>query len=176
MKTSSPWARAALLLSCVGLLPPQSAVASVQQSPLPAVKTLDVALAPEGALCGALVDPQGIAVPNARVIVLQGPTRAADITTDAKGRFATAPLRPGVYLVAAAGTVKTVRVWVPAGAPPTAARGVLMISNEKAMRAQSDWYQWISENYILFCCGVAAAITVPVCLISANDHDTPASP
>lgn len=176
MKTSSPWTRTVVLLSCLGLLLPQPAMAAAPTSPLSAVKTTDAMLGPEGKLQGTLVDPQGIAVSNARVIVLQGPNRIADTTTDQHGQFTVGQLRPGTYLVAAAGTVKSLRVWTRDTAPPAATPGVLMVSNEAAMRAQRDWYQWISENYILFCCAIAAAIAVPVCVIEANRDDEPVSP
>ncbi|MBN1588824.1 MAG: hypothetical protein JW888_04855, partial [Pirellulales bacterium] len=61
-------------------------------------------------------------------------------------------------------------------APPAATSGVLLVSNDAAYRAQRDWYVWISDHYILFCCTVAAAIAIPCAIIDSENHGAPASP
>ncbi|MBN1910949.1 MAG: carboxypeptidase regulatory-like domain-containing protein [Pirellulales bacterium] len=167
--------RLVLMLCCVNLLLPEPVLWAAQQPEMPAVERLDVALSPQGTLQGALVTPQGTPVDHARVMIVQGPERKIDLATDREGRFESGTLPAGIHVVAAAGCVKVCRVWAPGTAPPTAGRGVLLVADGAAVRGQRDWYQWVSEHYILFVCAVTTAVVVPIAVIDANRR-SPASP
>ncbi|MBN1590168.1 MAG: carboxypeptidase regulatory-like domain-containing protein, partial [Pirellulales bacterium] len=113
MKTSLPLTRVVLVLTCLGLLlQPLPLVAAERPSP-PVPRLGDVQLGARGTLHGTVLNPQGIAVPSARVIVMKGADRVADTATDEHGRFVVSKLQPGVHLVAAVGSAKTYRFWTP---------------------------------------------------------------
>lgn len=176
MRVSSRPTRLVLMLCCVNLLFPQSAIWAAQRPELPAAEVIDVALSPNGTLQGTLVTPQGTPVGQARVMIVQGPERQIDLVTDREGRFESGRLPAGVHVVAAAGCVKVCRVWAPGTAPPKAGRGVLLVADGQALRGQRNWYQWVSEHYVLFICAVTTAIVVPVAVIDSNRNHSPASP
>ena len=176
------------VLCCAGMIVPQSAVLAAQQvSPRPsageqAPSVIDVALASQGTLRGQVVDPQGIAVADAPVLLLAGGRKVATTTTDARGHFTLKGISGGVYGLAAAGGAKVCRLWAPHTAPPAANHGVLIVSDVTAVRGriplrncQQAIYTWVSEHYLLTCTAIAAAITVPIVLANEDD-DGPKSP
>ncbi|MBN2024645.1 MAG: carboxypeptidase regulatory-like domain-containing protein [Pirellulales bacterium] len=178
MRSSAFAAKGVAILACLGLLSPEGAWAApaAAVSP-PAVETADAELGPRGTFGGAVVDPQGLAVPGARVMLVVGPGRVVNAKTNRDGQFAFIGVQPGTHVVAAAGTVKTCRLWAPGTAPPAARTGgVLIVANGAAVRGQREWYTWIADHYILFGCGVAAAIAVPCAVVDSNRHSAPASP
>ena len=167
--------RGVIALAAVGLLLPQTAMAGQAQQGRPAIRVIDVALGAENTLNGTVRDPQGAPVAMSPVVLMQGKGIAATTETDAQGRFAFSGLRGGVYGVGAGGVVTVCRVWAARTAPPAANHGLLIVSNGQLVRGrgpmrdcQGRMYQWISENYLLTWCIVAAAIAVPVAVIGSN--------
>ncbi|HUT91482.1 MAG TPA: carboxypeptidase-like regulatory domain-containing protein [Thermoguttaceae bacterium] len=187
MRVSSILRSGVVAIACLGLLLPQAAFAAQQQAQAPKghppISILDVALGPQGTLYGAVVDPQGAPVAATPVALLCGKGVVGVAKTDPQGRFAFSNLRRGVYGVGAAGVVRACRVWAPRTAPPAANQGVLIVSDGQLVRgrgpmrdSQGRVYQWMSENYLLTWCAIAATIAVPVAVVSSQQRGGPSSP
>ena len=159
-----------LSFSCLGLLLPQSAVIAAQpQTDSPggpqSFRIGDVALGPQDALHGKVVDRQGLGLAGVRVVLAQRDRQVAQTTADAQGHFAIANVPWGVYSVSAAGGIGMYRLWPNRIAPPAANQGVLIVSGGQVTRGQDRMYQWIADNYLLTCTAIAAVVAVPVALI-----------
>ncbi len=184
MRVSLILQRGVVVLAAVGLLLPQTAMAAQGQKGRPSIRVLDVALGAENTLAGTVRDPEGAPVKESPVVLMQGKGIVATTETDARGRFAFSELQTGIYGVGAGGVVTACRVWAARTAPPAANRGLLIVSDDRVVRGrgpmrdcQTRMYQWISENYLLTWCIVAAAIIVPVAVIGSNqDGDRSKSP
>ena len=171
-------------LACLGLLLPQAALAAgpraqAKEGP-PSISISDVALGPQGTLYGAVVDPQGAPVAATPVALLCGKGVVGVAKTDPQGRFAFSNLKRGVYGVGAAGVVRACRVWAPRTAPPSANEGLLIVSDGRLVRgrgpmrdSQGRVYQWMSENYLLTWCAIAATIAVPAAIIGSQHPSSP---
>lgn len=189
MRSGSAVRIALLWLSCLGLLLPPSALAAAPGPPRaaapaparPALRIGDAALGPQGTLRGKVVDPQGTAIPGARVAVftrvavLKQDSAVADVTADGEGRFTVARLRPGTYLVVGGEGAGAFRVWPGPIAPPAAVGEVLIVSDGTVVRGQDGVYRWISEHFLLTSAMIAATIAVPVVLLGNQTHG-PSSP
>ena len=130
-------------LATVGMLAPNIGIAlgaqpqpASQQSSAAAVKVVDVALRDGGVLQGQVVDGQGAAKANTPVTVHQGKDAIATVTTDKNGDFAVKGMRGGVYVVSTQDVSGVVRAWSPQTAPPSAVKGILLVPNTQALRAQ----------------------------------------
>lgn len=183
MRQALPITRVVVSLSCLGLLLPPSVAAAAEQPPAAmADKTdriVDVALDSEGAFRGRVVDRQGRAISAARVVLLQEDRQIVSTKTNTNGDFAVAGIRGGVYLVAAANGMAICRVWVPGTAPPPAKQGVLIASDDGAVRGQytrlDALADWITEHPILSYTFLAAVIAVPIAVIDHNRDKAPES-
>jgi len=187
MRVSSILRSGVVALACLGFLLPQAAFSSQRQDPAkkahPPVSMLDVALGPQGRLTGTVVDPQGGPVATTPVVLLSGKEIVAVASTDRQGRFAFLHLRRGVYGVGAAGVVRACRVWAARKAPPSAKDGVLIVSDGRLVRGrgpmldcQGRLYQWISEHYLLTWGAIAAAIAVPIAVVTHQQRGGPSTP
>ena len=175
MRVSLILQRGVVALAALGLLLPQTVMAGQAKKGRPATRVIDVALGAENTLQGSVNDPQGAPISDSPVVLMHGKGIVATAQTDAQGRFAFSGLRGGIYGVGAGGVVTACRVWAPRTAPPAANRGLLIVSKGEVVRGrgpmrdcQTRMYQWVSENYLLTWCIVAAAIVVPVAVIAHN--------
>jgi hypothetical protein len=168
-----------VMTACWGIcLPPTMAGPPVGRdvptTASPRVNVLDVQLPRDGILRGQVLNPQGKPLPGASVEILQGKTRVASSTTDAKGQFAV-PLRTGgVYVIAAGDAWSPFRVWPTPTAPPGAHERILLVAQSPIMRGQgSPLYGWIESHPYLFYAGVATAIVVPIVVVHETNDDDP---
>lgn len=180
MRTPPAVKFALLWLSCVGLLLPEAALAaniepSGSGQPQAALRIGDVVLGPQRTLRGQVVDPQGMPVSRARVVLFRQTGAVVKLAADTEGRFAVSNLPQGTYLVVGGEGAAACRVWAARTAPPSANSEVLVVSDGTLVRGQNGLYTWISEHFLLTSAAVAAAITVPVVLAN-DDDDRPASP
>jgi hypothetical protein len=102
--------------------------ASPAETVSPITTVQDVVLTAEGQLEGRVVRAAGAGMPAVTVVVRAGQQQVARLTTDPEGRFATAGLAGGLYLLATPDTAQTVRVWQPGTAPPQARRAALIVT------------------------------------------------
>ena len=180
MRTPPAVKIALLWFSCLGLLLPESAFAASLEPPgpaqaPPAFRIGDAVLGPQGALRGQVVDPQGMAVPGARVVLFTQDGPVARVAADAQGRFVVGNLRQGTYLVVGGEGAAAYRVWAAPIAPPSATSEVLIVSDGTLVRGQGGLYLWISEHFYLTSALVVAAIAVPIAVVDHN-RNHPASP
>src|SRR5262245_27705470 len=142
MKRSTLLRRLAAGLAMAGTFAPQMASAagplpkgaprtrSVAARP-PMAVVADVALQNGGILAGQVVDGQGIAQAEAQVSLLQQGEVIRTAKTDEQGRFEIGGLKGGLYQIETAQGGGTYRLWAPRTAPPSAARGLLLVSAEQ---------------------------------------------
>ena len=178
MSGSKGFKAVAVVLACLGLLAPEAAVVAAgpqeASSATPAaIPVLDIALGPGQTLCGTVVDPAGVPVAGAPVVLLNGARRTASTETGSDGRFGFASVRGGVYVVETTGSVRICRAWAPNTAPPAANPALLMVANGPLVRGrgpmqdcQGRIYTWVSEHPLLTYAAIATAITVPVVLLA----------
>ena len=96
----------------------------------------DIELAHGGTLSGLVVDQQGQALGNKEVALQQGNTVVARTVTDARGNFKISGLNSGVYELQTAGKTSAHRLWAADVAPPSAHRGIMVVSQSGAVRGQ----------------------------------------
>lgn len=133
MKSSRTIRGLAVGLAVIGFCLPQPLFAGPPQvEPTPEV--IDVALNDGGLLLGQVVNPQGLTTAKTPVTLAAGGRRLAVSPTDANGNFAFSGLRGGVYQLSADQTVHAYRLWAPGTAPPSAKRGVLLITGSEVTR------------------------------------------
>ncbi len=145
----------------------------------------DVVLQDKGVLVGRIVDNKGLAVANSPVSLRTGGKEAVRVVSDNTGRFKANGLHGGVYHVASAGHQGVYRLWAPRTAPPSAAKGLSIVSQPvDVVRGQygpasgnpfSAMGQWIAEHPIITAGAVAAAIAIPIAL-DDDDDPPPATP
>ena len=135
-------------LSCLGVLASQTAGfaadPSYRKAPTKSVKAKsakkasinDVALAANGTLSGLIVDEQGYPLDGALVTVHQGKKVLGKAVTNKRGTFSVSRLRAGVYQVTAGNSTEVFRVWAEKTAPPSARKGLLMVSGNQVVRGQ----------------------------------------
>lgn len=134
------WQGAAVVLACWGLLLPQQTVradGTTAKSQAPQLKAADVALTTSGALQGSVFTPNGKHIDGATVAILQGETVIAHTTTDVRGTFTVAELKPGAYQVVVANHGAPVRVWDARTAPPSAQTRAIFVVGQPVIRGQS---------------------------------------
>ncbi|MGZ0165830.1 MAG: carboxypeptidase-like regulatory domain-containing protein [Planctomycetales bacterium] len=155
MKSRYLWKSALLVLGAVGTVVPASFVtaaevatasnrvsqntgsvaAKTQKSA--AIKINDVSLGTKGELTGFVLDGQGKAVADSRVIVRLGRKNVAETTTGATGQFRVEGLRGGVYQIVHADGVAVFRVWKNGTAPRNAKLNALLIAEKhRVVRGQ----------------------------------------
>ncbi len=144
-----------------GQLPPAQITTSSQP--------MDVGLGDGHVLRGHVVDNAGNAADHVNVLLFTGGELVASGQSDARGRFAIANLRGGVYQLAAGDQVSFIRCWAPNTSPPTAKQSVLL-QVEDVQRAQISPASCALANPWVIAGIVAAAIAIPVAL-KANSDD-----
>ncbi|MFT5323647.1 MAG: hypothetical protein ACI8P0_001497 [Planctomycetaceae bacterium] len=157
MKSRDLWKSALLILGAVGTVVPASfvtaaevatasnrvsqntgsVVAKTQKSA--AIKINDVSLGTKGELTGFVLDGQGKAVADSRVIVRLGRKNVAETTTGATGQFRVEGLRGGIYQIVHADGVSVFRVWKNGTAPRSAKLNALLIAEKhRVVRGQDS--------------------------------------
>ncbi len=145
----------------------------------------DIVLKDKGVLVGRIVNAQGRAVANSPVSLQAAGQEVVRVVSDNQGRFEATGLKGGVYHVASTGHQGAYRLWAPRTAPPTAAKGLSIVSQPvDVVRGQygggstnpfSTAGQWIAEHPIITAGVVAAAIAIPIAL-DDDDDPAPATP
>lgn len=163
---------AAVALSCLGML-----ISPVSAAGAPIAAPRDVMLQDGGVLVGQIVDAQGSPVAMAPILLLSGDKEVARARSDQTGKFKVGGLKGGVYQVASAGRQGVYRLWAPRTAPPAAQRGLMVVSGENFVRAQSGASgpfggvgNWVSNHPLMTAGAVAAAIAIPLALDDDDWH------
>ncbi|MEM6799524.1 MAG: carboxypeptidase-like regulatory domain-containing protein [Planctomycetota bacterium] len=155
-------------------------VAAVETAGKPERPTTDdVALTKEGLFAGQLVDPQGAPLADAKVRLFDASGKPVEGTTNELGQFAYRGVSSGLYYLQAGDAVQAVRVWPHKIAPPSAKKGVLLISKEETVRGQyappSGLNAFVKRskrllsNPLAVTAIVATAVAVPVAVHNADD-------
>ena len=97
----------------------------------------DVQLGANGSLSGQIVNPQGQPIASRAVTLKQGEVTVARTKTDAKGNFTVAGLNNGIYTLETAEQASMHRLWAAHIAPPSARRGVMVVSETGTVRGQA---------------------------------------
>ncbi len=163
-------------LAVIGFCLPQPILAAGTAAEQEQIAT-DVELSDDGVLLGQVVDPQGVAVVNVPVSIVQQNREIAAAVTGNQGYFAIGGLGGGVYQIVAAGGHRIYRLWTPGTAPPLSEQGALVVAGAETVRGQLGCCGapcfWLSNPWVI--AGVTAtAVAVPV--IMHNTNDTPSSP
>jgi hypothetical protein len=163
------------------VLAPTKIVTGVQNVQTPK----DIVLKDKGVLVGRIVNAQGRPVANSPVSLQAAGRKVVRVVSDNQGRFKATGLNGGVYHVASTGHQGAYRLWAPRTAPPTAAKGLSIVSQPvDVVRGQygsgstnpfSTAGQWIAEHPIITAGVVAAAIAIPIAL-DDDDDPPPATP
>ncbi len=156
-----------IALVCVGLLMPQALMAAAPAN----VKINDVALGNGGTLLGQVVDPQGLGVAGAQVVVLQQGQKPVQTVADKTGMFQVVGLKGGTAQVATTGGQNVYRLWAANTAPATAKHSALLLSNGSVVRGQMQGMGgWLLPAL------AAGGIIAGVAVATSNTSSTPASP
>lgn len=130
---------AIVTLAALGIVAPQGPVMAADAPR--AVAKADAKLAADvvlmdGAFTGRVVDHSGTPIKNREVVVKAGDKVVAKATTDDKGVFAVAGVRPGTYSATAGNATGNFRVWNESVAPPAAKGHALLVLGENGARGQ----------------------------------------
>ena len=161
--------------ACVGMFLPHSAGATDlghrgAQGDVPAGvqrvnEITDVALGAEGVFAGQVLHAAGQPAEDIQVLLRQNGREVAVTRTDLHGNFAISGLRGGVVELTAGQSHGLYRLWVAQTAPPSAQRGVLVISERNVVRGQSQHgLLWWATNPWVLATAVSVAIAVPIAL------------
>ena len=164
----------AAVLSCVGMLVSPVAAAA------PVAAPRDVALHQGGVLLGQIVDAKGVSVAKTQVSLFSEGKEVARTQSDSTGKFAVKGLKGGVYQVASANNRGVYRLWSAQTAPPSAQRGMMLVSDADLALGQGGpgsafggVANWVAQHPIMTAAAVATAIAIPIAL---DDDNPPASP
>ena len=162
----------AAAIACLGMLVPQSVLASQARSkantPKPTIHEL--VLGQGGSLRGQVVDAQNKPVAQTKIVVLAGGKQVKETTTDSDGRFEVKQLRTGLYAVGSARGFGVFRTWTATTAPADSIHAALIVEQSGAIRGQQDsilWY-WLTNPWVVSL-GLAALIITPIA-VSNNDR------
>lgn len=154
MKTCDLWKPALLFIGVAGTVLPTSFVnaaaptsrltvaaetvdTSRSKAPKKApLQILDVSLGQKDELTGFVVDGQGKAVVQSRILVRLGKKTVTETATDAAGQFRVEGLRGGVYQIVHADGVSVFRVWKNGTAPRNARTNALIVASKQVVRGQ----------------------------------------
>lgn len=174
MKNVNTLTRMMVVLAVVGLCFPSAAFCSVpQEKP----KVVDVAMLNGNVLVGQLVNSNGKGVSDTQVLLQQDNKTVVTLKTDKQGVFAVKGVPGGVYQLATKDTQGVYRLWAPQTAPPTAQKGVLLVSGNGVVRGQygSHLRNMLANPWIVAGI-VACAVAIPVAIHNSNGGDSPISP
>jgi hypothetical protein len=133
-------------VGAAGMIAPRAMAAEPQVSSIQSTRPVDVALTHNKLLHGQVVTAENAPQAGMPVNVISRGEIVAQTTTDARGAFQAPVSRGGVYVVEAGGSERVVRTWTEETAPPSASDGVLVVTDESAVRGQGGG--WISQNII----------------------------
>ena len=156
------------LLSCVGMLLPQTLLAAPAGPQQPPALITDVELQDGGVFQGTVVDAAGAAMTNTKVVVLKQGRTVAETATDDSGRFAIGQLRGGTYQVVTARSSGVYRLWAPQTAPPAARTTALLVEGGDVFRGQMGPVGMFLTNRWVIVGIIGAAIAVPIAVHNRN--------
>jgi len=176
LKVSVPGLLAFMVLPVAFADQPAKETGSV--SPPRQVRIPDIALTPDGALLGKVVDTQGRPIAKTQLLFCQASKTIAKGSTQEHGDFRVTGLRPGVYqVVVSPNRAATVRVWDKQTAPPVARSELLVIVGNDTVRGQRRLGELLPlENTVVVGGMVAAAIAIPIAVANSSDDAEPVSP
>lgn len=132
--------RILVALAAVGVVMPHTSVSMASETSAKKTATVvDVALDGD-MLRGQVVNGNGVVQPNMPIAIYQGKERIATTTTREDGEFAVSGLKGGMYVVATKDAAGIVRAWTANAAPPSAAKGVLLVPGDQVSRAQLNGF------------------------------------
>jgi hypothetical protein len=159
----------ATALACFGLLAPSTSYAGTRQqvkkTAAPAsvakVQTNDVVLQAGGLLRGRVVDNQGRSQKQVQISLTGAKREEVAAVTDAAGRFEIAGLKSGVYNLKTPQSVRVVRLWNNATAPPAAEDGILVVNTSQVIRGNGLGGSLLA-NPLIIGAAIATAVAVPI--------------
>lgn len=159
--------------------PHKAVVAAEQTAKVAAVsvqKTVkDVSLASSGTMQGRVVNARGQALEGSVVTIQQAGKPVAQTVTNARGEFAVAGLKGGVYHVQAGDTTGVFRAWTARTAPPAAAEHALLVTSEEAINGQdycppeSGTVMGVDPTLVLLTAGVIAGVALGAVAVAQNN-------
>jgi hypothetical protein len=163
----------ALWMAAIGLLLPQ--VGMVSAADLPSrtdldqragqTTIMDVALTQDSLLRGQLINREGIPKPGTKMTLALGGRVVAQTVTDNQGVFALEVGKGGIYMLSDGEKSVMVRAWTNAAAPPSAQKGILVVSDQNVTRAA------LGNRPVATCALVAAFLGGTFALINSDDDD-----
>ena len=135
--------------------------------------TLDVALSPEGALTGVIVDEQGRPLKDSEVVLSQSRNSILKAKTDTKGRFEFKNMKSGLYQLSSGKHGGLVRVWSEKTAPKMAKKQALLVAGDaKLVRAQGEFMDFTGMGMVAAVgLGIAGVTLGAIALSKANDAE-----
>ncbi|MBN1854824.1 MAG: carboxypeptidase regulatory-like domain-containing protein [Pirellulales bacterium] len=179
LKTLGPYA---VGLALLGICFPMMSVAGDIHAPIQSNGAIaDIALGPDGLLIGRIVNAQGQPMSNIPVSIRQINQEVARTTTDENGTYVIRDLQGGVYHVVAGNGTRICRLWASQTAPPSALKGLLVVSNPEVILAQYQTgplgtffenAKYTLTNPLIIGGIVAAAVAIPVAIHNSNDDES----
>jgi hypothetical protein len=164
MKLVKKFGYAAAILASSIIAVPQTIQAAETQIIRAQGKVVDIALHQGGLLVGQVVDASGKSQEGQQVAVIRGNEVVAKGVTAKDGQFQIAGLQGGTYQVQSNIGSTSCRFWAPQTAPPSAAKGLLMVNSEELARGQGEGVLCFLSNPWVLGALVAAAIAIPLAL------------
>ncbi len=125
---------ATLALACVGMLVPQTRLNAAPTTPSTNTAINHVALSQSGSFTGKVINSQGEALSETKVVISQDNQVIAETTTIEAGQFTFQNLKAGVYLVSTEQSQNLYHIWPNKVAPPAAGKQALIVSDHSTMR------------------------------------------
>ncbi len=123
-----------VLLALFGMCFPNAVLATMTQGN----QVVDIALMDGGVLMGQVVDGKGVSQVGVPVSLHYQNEMVATPSTNQGGYFALKGVKAGVYRILVGKEQRVYRFWAPGTAPPTANRGVMIVTDTEVTRAQSS--------------------------------------
>ena len=168
----------ALLLCCAFCFPAAAVEAGRTAQKVAGAKPQDIKLAAKNSLVGKLVTPQGKALVDAEVLVLNKRDRIA-VKTNKDGVFVASNLKMGVYTVQVGQQHRTVRVWEARVAPPKAVPAGLFVAGD-SMNGQGRGLGLLglgggqlagASMPVMIAIGTSVAVAVTAAVANNDDDD-----
>ena len=128
-------------LALLGIVVDGPAMAASKGAPqkikiVPVGTIFDVSLTSNGSCAGRVVDPSGVPVKGAQVLIKQGHNEVSQVVTNQNGQYIVPNLRSGVYTVGTGSSRGTYRLWSEKTAPPSAKANCLLVVSKNGARGQ----------------------------------------
>jgi len=141
MKTATHWRCLAVLSAA--LIVSFASTALCAEQPVKAQPVVDLALSGNGQMHGKVVKGSGAPLANAAVVVTSSNGERFETKTDEKGEFTITGLKGGMYSIATASGIGTVRAWAAHTAPPKAVAQILLVHGDEIVRGQGNGRGWL---------------------------------